>query len=119
MKTVLIACLIAYVAAETKYDSSHDDIDLTEVLGNERLLVGYTNCLVDKGPCTPEVKQLKDKLPEALATRCAKCTDKQKSVGKQLVKELKEKHPDLWKQLVSKYDPNGKYHKSFEDFLKN
>nr|AXF48705.1 chemosensory protein CSP8.1 [Lobesia botrana] len=119
MKTTLILCLVAFVVGDDKYDSSHDNIDLSEVLGNERLLVSYTNCLLDKGPCTPEVKQLKDKLPEALETRCAKCTDKQKTAGKQLVKEVKQKHPDLWKQLVSKYDPSGKYHKSFEDFLKN
>ncbi|XP_073950717.1 allergen Tha p 1-like [Choristoneura fumiferana] len=121
MKTaILVLCLTAFVvAADRKYDDSFDDIDLSDVLNNERLLVAYTNCLIDKGPCTAEVKQLKEKLPEALETNCAKCTDKQKTVGKKLVHELKAKHPDLWQKLVAKYDPTGKYHKAFEDFLKN
>uniref|UniRef100_A0A0K8TVC8 Chemosensory Protein n=1 Tax=Epiphyas postvittana TaxID=65032 RepID=A0A0K8TVC8_EPIPO len=121
MKTaILILCVAAFVVAEDrKYDDSSDDIDLTKVLSNERLVVAYTNCLIDKGPCTAEVKRLKEKLPEALETHCAKCTDKQKAAGKTLVRELKAKHPDLWKKLVAKYDPTGKYHQSFEDFLKN
>lgn len=61
---------------------------------------------------------ISDKLPEALATRCAKCTDKQKQIGKQLAKEVKAKRPDLWNDLVAYYDPQGKYQEAFEDYLK-
>lgn len=59
-----------------------------------------------------------DKLPEALATRCAKCTDKQKQNGKALAQEVKKNHPETWKQLVAMYDPEGKYQQAWQDFLK-
>lgn len=58
-----------------------------------------------------------DKLPEALATRCAKCTDKQKQLAKKLAQEVRRTHPDLWKELVTYYDPDGKYREAFQDFL--
>ena len=61
MKIILLFCAIALVFAEEKYDSSNDNIDLSEVLSNERLLTSYSKCLINKGPCTPEVKKLKGK----------------------------------------------------------
>lgn len=58
---LLIGAIIALAFAEDKYDSSSDDIDLSEVLGNDRLLMSYSKCLLSKGPCTPDVKKLKGK----------------------------------------------------------
>lgn len=59
----LVLCLTAFVAAaDKKYDDSFDEIELSDVLNNERLLIAYTNCLIDKGPCTAEVKHLKGML---------------------------------------------------------
>ncbi|KAL0820536.1 hypothetical protein ABMA28_006390 [Loxostege sticticalis] len=119
MKLVVATLFLAVaVLAQEKYDSAEDDFNISEVLDNERLLNSYAKCLLNKGPCTPEVKKVKDKLPEALATRCAKCTDKQKQIGKQLAKEVKAKRPDLWNDLVAYYDPQGKYQEAFEDYLK-
>nr|ARO70314.1 Chemosensory protein 10 [Dendrolimus punctatus] len=118
MKLFLITlCLVLAAMAEDKYESVNDDFDVNEVLQNKRLLNSYVNCLLDKGPCTPEVKQVKDKLPEALATHCAKCTDKQKQMGKQLAHEVKNKRPELWQELVQKYDPKGQYQEAFKDFF--
>ncbi|XP_045501661.1 allergen Tha p 1-like [Colias croceus] len=119
MKVIAILCLFMFANAEDQYGSIDADINLSEVLSNDRLLASYGKCLVNKGPCTPEVKKLKDKIPEVLETQCAKCTDKQKNMGKTLVKEIKAKHPNIWSDLVSFYDPQGKYQKSFEEFLKD
>ncbi|CAH0713316.1 unnamed protein product, partial [Brenthis ino] len=119
MKLIILFCMAALAFAEDKYESISDNINLDEVLTNDKLLTSYSKCLIDKGPCTPEIKHLKEKLPEALETRCAKCTDKQKQMGKQLVKELKDKHPEIWKELVSHYDPEGKHQQAFEDFIKS
>lgn len=59
-----------------------------------------------------------EKLPEALATRCAKCTDKQKQLGKKLAQEVKKTHPEIWQELVTYYDPDGKHREAFQDYLK-
>ncbi|RVE52704.1 hypothetical protein evm_002577 [Chilo suppressalis] len=120
MRTVIFLSLllVAIVIAEDKYDSIGDNININELLENDRLLKSYVKCLLNKGPCTPEVKKVKDTLPEALATRCAKCTERQKQIGKQLAKEVKKRHPELWNEMIAFYDPEGKYQDAFQDYLK-
>ncbi|KAJ2948454.1 hypothetical protein O0L34_g7702 [Tuta absoluta] len=118
MKLVLLlVCLAAAVLAEDSYSSANDDFDVSQVLQNERLLISYSKCLLNKGPCTPEVKKVKDKLPEALQTRCAKCTPRQKEMAHTLARELKKTHPEIWEKLVQHYDPEGKYQEAFKDWL--
>ncbi|XP_059060734.1 uncharacterized protein LOC131853732 [Achroia grisella] len=119
MLLFIVLCVTGAVLAQEKYESIDDNFNLSEVLGNERLLSAYSRCLLNKGPCTPEIKKLKEKIPEILETRCAKCTEKQKKLGKQLIQEVRKTHPDIWKEFVHKYDPSGKYQEAFQDFLKS
>ncbi|CAG5049070.1 unnamed protein product [Parnassius apollo] len=114
---VLTLCLVALVLAEEKYEEVENNFDITELLKNDRLLMSYIKCLLNKGPCTPEVKKIKEKLPEALETHCAKCTDKQKQMGKVLAQQVKKTHPELWQELKALYDPQGKYQKVFQDYF--
>ncbi|KAL9880469.1 uncharacterized protein LOC119633099 isoform X2 [Glossina fuscipes] len=41
------------------YDNKFDNVDLDEILGQERLLKNYIKCLEGAGPCTPDGKMLK------------------------------------------------------------
>lgn len=43
------------------YDSKFDNVDLDEILSQERLLNNYIKCLESQGPCTPDAKMLKGK----------------------------------------------------------
>lgn len=65
MKGVFVVCLLSLagvaLAAPQKYTSKYDDINLDEILSNRRLLVPYVHCILDKGKCTPEGKELKCK----------------------------------------------------------
>lgn len=47
------------VANQGSYDTKFDNIDLDEVLSQERLLRNYIKCLENLGPCTPDSKMLK------------------------------------------------------------
>lgn len=47
--------------ATTSYDSKFDNVDLDEILNQERLLNNYIKCLESQGPCTPDAKMLKGK----------------------------------------------------------
>ncbi|XP_046803280.1 uncharacterized protein LOC111675236 isoform X2 [Lucilia cuprina] len=42
------------------YDNRFDNIDIDEILGQERLLNNYIKCLEGLGPCTPDAKMLKE-----------------------------------------------------------
>lgn len=58
-------------------------------------------------------------LPDAIATGCKGCSEKQKEGSKKIFKFLIEKRPNHWTDLEKKYDPNGtykaKYQKELED----
>lgn len=43
----------------TGYDTKYDNIDLTELLKNDRLRKNYVKCLLDEGPCSPDGQELK------------------------------------------------------------
>lgn len=43
------------------YTSQYDNFDVDRILHSERLLKSYIKCLLDKGPCTKEGRDLKSK----------------------------------------------------------
>uniref|UniRef100_A0A1B6LW37 Uncharacterized protein n=1 Tax=Graphocephala atropunctata TaxID=36148 RepID=A0A1B6LW37_9HEMI len=112
--TVTIVVAVAATLAQETYKATWDDIDLDKVLANDRLLKAYVDCLLDRGACPPEGAALKRILPEALKTDCAKCTLKQLQGAIKVVKFMVEKKPDLWGEILSKYDPDGILSKKFQ-----
>lgn len=60
---ILVICFAyQYNCENSTYTTMYDGIDLDEILTNDRLLAGYVNCLLEKGPCTPDGKELKSKI---------------------------------------------------------
>ncbi|OWR49803.1 chemosensory protein 11 precursor [Danaus plexippus plexippus] len=114
---ILLLCVFAAVIAEENSDLSTENIDLTEVVGNDKLIESYANCLINKGPCTPEMEKIKEAIPEALETTCGKCSPKQKQLIRKVIKAIIEKQPQAWEQLVEKYDTEKKYRESFNKFI--
>nr|AAM77025.1 chemosensory protein [Rhyparobia maderae] len=125
MKTVAVVCLLLVAVAfsqaarlrredKPSYTTKYDNIDLDEILGSKRLLNNYFNCLLDKGPCTPDGKELRDHIPDALETGCDKCSDKQKNGTRRVLKFLIDNEPDRYKELENKFDPEGTYRKKYE-----
>lgn len=47
--------------AQKQYTNKFDNVDVDGVLSNNRILTNYIKCLMDKGPCTPEGRELKSK----------------------------------------------------------
>lgn len=64
---------------ENTYDIKYDNINIDEILRSERLLTNYINCLMEEGPCTEDGRELRQVLPDAIATDCSKCSEKQKA----------------------------------------
>nr|XP_022911067.1 ejaculatory bulb-specific protein 3-like [Onthophagus taurus] len=109
-------CLTAVVAvAVEKYTTRYDGVNLDDILKNKRLLKGYTNCLLDKGPCSPDGTELKTDLPDALQNDCAKCTDVQKAGAKKIINFLIDNESKIWNDLEAKYDPQGVYVKQYRN----
>ncbi|KAH9635833.1 hypothetical protein HF086_002393, partial [Spodoptera exigua] len=56
-------------------------------------------------------------LPEALRTKCVRCTERQKRTAVKVIKRLKNEYPDEWSKLASRWDPTGDFTRYFEEFL--
>ncbi|XP_005190398.1 ejaculatory bulb-specific protein 3 [Musca domestica] len=106
---VTIALFAAVVMAQDKYTTKYDNIDLDEILKSDRLFSNYYKCLVDQGTCTPDGRELKNTLPDALQTECSKCNEKQKAAADKVIRYIIENKAEEWKALQEKYDPEHIY----------
>lgn len=59
---LLLIGLIGIVFAET-YTNKFDNVDIDQILKNDRLLKNYVNCVLDKGKCSPDGAELKSEYP--------------------------------------------------------
>nr|WJJ63300.1 chemosensory protein 15 [Pachyrhinus yasumatsui] len=105
----------AEITEKIKYTTKYDNIDIHDVIKNERLLKNYVNCLLEKGSCTPDGLELKKNMPDAIATDCSKCSEKQQQGSEIIIRYLIDNKPDYWNPLEEKYDPSGSYKKRYFD----
>uniref|UniRef100_A0A8D9BJ08 Ejaculatory bulb-specific protein 3 n=1 Tax=Cacopsylla melanoneura TaxID=428564 RepID=A0A8D9BJ08_9HEMI len=115
---VLLSAAACVYAASAPYTTKYDNINLDEILANDRLVSSYIKCLLDEGTCTPDGAELKSVLPDALKTSCTSCSQKQRSGSKRIFKFLIEKKPEEWAKLEQKYDPEGTYKTKYQAELK-
>ncbi|CAH0590232.1 unnamed protein product [Chrysodeixis includens] len=121
MNFLVLSCVIALagLAAAETYTDRYDHINIDEIIENRKLLVPYIKCTLEQGRCTPEGRELKAHIKDAMQTSCSKCTEKQKKGARKVVKHIKEKELDYWKQIVAKYDPEDQFRENYEAFLKS
>lgn len=62
MRSVLILLSVFVAAAiAQKYNQQYDAVNIETVLSNDRVLTNYIKCLLEKGACTREGRELKRK----------------------------------------------------------
>jgi hypothetical protein len=111
---VCVTLLAAVVIGSNGQNSKLENFDIDMVLKNDRILNNYLKCLLDKGPCTSEGRELRKVLPETLETSCSKCSDKQRRQTRKLIDHLEAKKPQVFKQVQAKFDPTGEFTKNFK-----
>uniref|UniRef100_A0A336M7Z9 CSON013423 protein n=1 Tax=Culicoides sonorensis TaxID=179676 RepID=A0A336M7Z9_CULSO len=94
---------------QKQYTSRFDNVDVDKILKNDRILNNYIKCLLEKGPCTQEGRELKKTLPDAFRTNCDKCSDTQRRNARKVIFHLQDKKQADYNKLVAKYDPEGIY----------
>ncbi|CAH0590235.1 unnamed protein product [Chrysodeixis includens] len=118
MKSIIILCLFVAVAVarpnESRYTDRYDNINLNEILNNRRLLLPYLKCILDEGKCTPDGKELKSHIREALEQDCAKCTKAQRDGTRQVMGHLINHEQEYWNRLKAKYDAQSKFSTKYE-----
>nr|UTN00847.1 chemosensory protein [Semanotus bifasciatus] len=99
---------------EDCYTTKYDNIDFEEILKSDRLLKNYVNCLMDRGGCTADGKELKKVLPDALTTGCSKCSEAQKEGAKKVIRHLSNNKREWFDELQAKYDPDGAFKEKYQ-----
>ncbi|XP_047000396.1 ejaculatory bulb-specific protein 3-like [Schistocerca americana] len=112
---IFYCCLVAAVAvsAQAVPQDKLDNLDVDEILNNDRLLESYTQCMLDAGDgkCTAGGKEIKSRLPKVFATGCGDCTPSHLERTVKALKHITEKYPAEWAKLKAKFDPTGEYTK--------
>lgn len=108
---IVLAVAVTLCAArpDTKYTTKYDNIDIDQILKSDRLFNNYFKCLMDKGKCTPDGRELKQVLPDALQTNCSKCSPQQREGTERVVRYLIKNKEEQWNELRKKYDPENIY----------
>lgn len=57
--------------------------------------------------------QILETLPDAIATNCAKCTQRQKYGSDKVTHYLIDNRPEAWTRLEKIYDTEGTYRKAY------
>ncbi|XP_053696119.1 uncharacterized protein LOC128743546 isoform X1 [Sabethes cyaneus] len=96
----------------------YDNLDIDTILASSRLVNNYVDCLLSRKPCPPEGKDLKRILPEALRTKCGRCSETQKENALKIITTLYSNYPQQYQALRNRWDPSGEYHRRFEEYLR-
>ncbi|CAO1336629.1 unnamed protein product [Diamesa tonsa] len=99
------------------YSPRYDNLDIDTIFQSFRLVTNYVQCLTGKKACPPEGKDLKRILPEALRTRCSRCSPNQKENALKVLSKLYFEYNQYYKDLAAIYDPTGEYNRRFEEYL--
>lgn len=103
---VCVCCALAASALaeeEGLYSDKYDYVDVDNILSNPRIREQYYNCFLGSSTCvTPDAKFFKDKFPEAIVTKCKRCTEKQKESFEKIVLYYTEKEPEKWNVILTK-----------------
>lgn len=118
MKCIVVLAALACCAFSADfYTNKYDNINIDNILSNNRLLTNYINCLLEKGRCNEDGKTLKEIIPDALITNCEKCNEKQRQSVKKVVGFLVKNRRKDYDALVAKYDPQGIYRENYKHYV--
>ncbi|KOB75934.1 Chemosensory protein 12 [Operophtera brumata] len=106
MNAAILALVAVALPLVSCYDEKYDKIDVDKIIADADLFTA----------CSSRVNAFK-LLPEVISTSCEKCSPIQKEHVRKTVKALSEKRPDDFVKFREKYDPDGKYEKSFSAFV--
>ncbi|KYN27880.1 PREDICTED: ejaculatory bulb-specific protein 3-like [Trachymyrmex cornetzi] len=106
--TIIVVALACVYAEKEFYSSRYDDVNIQEILENEKLRAQYYNCFLGTAPCkTADAKFFAGVIGEAMQTQCRKCTEKQKNLLDTLVDWYTKNRPEEWEAFVKKTIENA------------
>lgn len=125
---IVVAAFLAVLAlaqAQGPKPLPLENLDVENTLKNDKLVRRYIDCVLDRGRCDSNGKDIKgtypfllincchnlkrwsldavDILPRVLNEKCASCSPKQKANADRIVDFMKSNHMNDWVQVNAKY----------------
>ncbi|THK33132.1 ejaculatory bulb-specific protein 3 [Diachasma alloeum] len=100
---VIALVFLSAVIAEEKYSEKYDYVDVDGILANDKQRESYYKCFAGIGPCkTAAARFFRDTLPEAIVTRCKKCTARQSVNFDKISDWYTTNEPEKYQIIVAK-----------------
>ncbi|CAH0695908.1 unnamed protein product [Spodoptera exigua] len=114
---LLCLCVLTVVVSCYSQANRYENFNPDAIVQNDRILLAYYKCVMDKGPCTRDGKNFKRVLPETLATACGRCNPKQKTIVRKLLLGIRSKSEPRFLELLDKYNPDRSNRDALYAFL--
>ncbi|XP_046463724.1 ejaculatory bulb-specific protein 3-like [Daphnia pulex] len=101
--TVVVLVVLAALAATVSAQLALENVDVDNVLKNEKLVKRYIDCTLERGRCEQNGRDLKVMIPRVLNEGCSGCTPKQVENSNRIIKFMKDNHPGDWAAIETKY----------------
>ena len=123
MKNLFVVLLFTIIAAAWArpaelYTDEFDNIDEDAILASKRLVDNYIQCAKTGKKCTPDGKKFRELIPDALKTKCSKCTDTQKRKSRKILQWIVENRPEDFLDIETIFDASHEYRRLYTDELK-
>ncbi|XP_047031339.1 ejaculatory bulb-specific protein 3-like isoform X2 [Helicoverpa zea] len=114
---ICLCVLTVVVTCHSQAPNRYENFNADAIIQNDRILLAYYKCVMDKGPCTRDGKNFKRVLPETLATACGRCNPKQKTIVRKLLLGIRSKSEPRFLELLDKYNPDRSNRDALYAFL--
>lgn len=61
---IVFVSVVVFVVSQETYSDKYDNVDVDEILNNQRLYQKYFDCIMGKGKCTADGTELKGRHEE-------------------------------------------------------
>ncbi|XP_072942933.1 ejaculatory bulb-specific protein 3-like [Epargyreus clarus] len=113
MKFVILFAMVSLAAAQF-YVTEDDYVDIDAVIADLPSLQSYSDCFLDRGPCTSLTQSFKDVIPDAVRRACDRCNVPQKQRFGRFLQGLQARLREDYELFRQKYDPMNIYFDALE-----
>nr|AJP61961.1 chemosensory protein [Phenacoccus solenopsis] len=101
-----------------KYKADCEKVtDMEPFLKNEKLVTTHVKCLLGEIRCNLDGERIKKAILEVLPDACAKCTEKQKTIVRQVMQYMYKNRQSDFDKIFKIFDPDMKYKEKMMDFM--
>ncbi|KAF5301378.1 hypothetical protein FQA39_LY10776 [Lamprigera yunnana] len=121
MNKLIVAGFFALVAvklAHPQFTDEFDNVDIDEILGNQRLVNNYLNCIKTGKKCTADGLKARELIPQVLQSKCDECSQSHKDKALKILEWTIKNRSDDFLDIEAEFDSAREFRNQFDEDLK-